>query len=53
MTNRQQNQTVGEAMPANDDRDRPALPPGHPIAWRVLTEGTILEGTMYPLPVFL
>jgi hypothetical protein len=32
---------------------RPPLPPGHPISWRLLTDGTCLAGTEYPLPVFL
>lgn len=35
-----------------DAGDRPPLPSGHPTAWAVLTEGTILQGTAYPLPVF-
>ncbi len=34
------------------ERDRPPLPSGHPTAWAVLNEGTILQGTAYPLPVF-
>lgn len=32
--------------------DRPPLPPGHPIAWAVLTEHTSLAGSTYPYPVF-
>lgn len=32
------------------DPERPPLPPGHPIAWSVLTEGTLLAGTAYPWP---
>ncbi len=32
--------------------DRPPLPPGHPIAWAVLTEQTSLAGCPYPYPVF-
>jgi hypothetical protein len=32
--------------------DRPPLPPGHPIAWAVLTEHTSLAGCAYPYPVF-
>jgi hypothetical protein len=34
-------------------RDRPAWPPGHPVTWGVLTEGTVLAGEEYPYPVFL
>ncbi len=30
--------------------DRLPLPAGHPIAWAVLTEGTLLAGTTYPFP---
>lgn len=33
--------------------DRPALAPGHPVSWGLLTEGTILEGAAYPHPVFI
>jgi hypothetical protein len=33
--------------------DRPALPPGHPIMWNLLTDGTVLAGQPYPFPVFL
>jgi hypothetical protein len=33
--------------------DRPALPPGHPIMWSLLTDGTVLAGQPYPYPVFL
>jgi hypothetical protein len=32
---------------AEDEPNRPALPAGHPIAWRVLTAGTLLEGTPF------
>jgi hypothetical protein len=34
-----------------DDPAREPLPPGHPAAWDVLTEGTWLEGTRYPMSV--
>ena len=27
--------------------DRPALPPGHPLSWGLLTLGTLLEGSPY------
>ena len=33
--------------------DRPALPPGHPISWGAITEGTVLEHATYPFPVFV
>lgn len=33
--------------------DRPALPPGHPMMWGLLTDGTVLAGQPYPFPVFL
>ncbi len=33
--------------------DRPALPAGHPLSWGLLTDGTSLEGSDYPFPVFL
>jgi hypothetical protein len=35
-----------------EEAERPPLPPGHPIAWGLLTRGTILEGLPYPLPGF-
>lgn len=38
--------------PVPEDPNRPPLPPGHPVAWSVITAGTLLEGTAYPLPVF-
>lgn len=44
---------ISEAKQAHDEQERPPLPPGHPVAWEVLTDGTLLEGTAYPLPVFL
>jgi hypothetical protein len=36
-----------------EDPARDPLPPGHPRSWSVLTAGTLLEGTPYPLPVFV
>jgi len=36
-----------------DDPARPPLPPGHPRSWGLITQGTVLEGTPYPYPVFL
>ena len=35
-----------------EDTARDPLPPGHPRSWDVLTAGTVLENTPYPLPVF-
>ena len=32
--------------------DRPALPSGHPESWGVITQGTILDQSIYPFPVF-
>jgi hypothetical protein len=32
--------------------DRPALPAGHPISWGAITEGTVLDCSQYPFPVF-
>ncbi|CAH2600280.1 AsnC family protein [Rhodovastum atsumiense] len=37
------------AAPAHDDPARDPLPAGHPRAWAVLTAGTCLAGTLYPL----
>ncbi len=31
------------------EADRDPLPAGDPLAWAVLTDGTLLEGTAYPL----
>ncbi len=36
-----------------DSRDRPALTPGHPESWGLITAGTVLDGEAYPYPVFL
>lgn len=36
-----------------EDPGREPLPAGHPRSWDVLTAGTVLENTPYPLPVFL
>ena len=34
--------------PREEDQARPPLPPGHPRAWRLLTEGTLLAGSPWP-----
>ena len=34
-----------------EDPAREPLPAGHPQAWSVLTEGTWLAGSRYPMPV--
>jgi hypothetical protein len=41
-----------EPKPPVEDPERPPLPAGHPHCWVVLTEGTVLEGSVYPYPVF-
>ena len=41
-----------EHIPPPEDPARDALPAGHPRTWDVLTVGTLLENTPYPLPVF-
>lgn len=41
-----------EFIPPPEDPARDPLPAGHPRSWNVLTAGTVLEGTVYPLPVF-
>ena len=33
--------------------DRPALPSGHPESWGAITNGTVLDHSAYPFPVFL
>jgi hypothetical protein len=42
-----------EFTPPPDDPNRPPLPPGHPRSWQALTDGSVLEGSEYPLPVFV
>ena len=32
--------------------DRPPLPAGHPASWALITDGTLLERSAYPFPVF-
>jgi hypothetical protein len=41
-----------EFVPPPEDPARDPLPAGHPRTWSVLTVGTVLENTPYPLPVF-
>lgn len=38
--------------PPPDNPMREPLPAGDPRSWDVLIQGTLLEGTPYPLPVF-
>jgi hypothetical protein len=33
--------------------DRPALPSGHPVTWGGITQGTVLDQSIYPFPVYL
>ena len=40
-------------LPAPDDPNRPPLPAGHPHSWGAITQGTVLDGAPYPLPVFI
>ncbi len=35
------------ARPPVAEPNREALPAGHPLAWSVLTENTLLDGTLY------
>ncbi len=42
-----------DTTPRPEDPDREPLPAGHPVSWNALTAGTVLDGTPYPLPVFL
>ncbi len=39
-------------VPEPDSPTRDTLPPGDPRTWGPLTQGTLLEGTPYPMPVF-
>jgi hypothetical protein len=41
-----------ERMIRPEDPAREPLPAGHPRSWDVLTAGSILAGTPYPLPVY-
>jgi hypothetical protein len=41
-----------EFVPPAEDPPRDPLPAGHPRSWGVITAGTVLENTPYPLPVF-
>lgn len=41
-----------QSVPPPEDPARSPLPAGHPRTWSLLTVGTVLEGTPYPLPVF-
>ncbi len=34
-------------------QNRPPLPAGHPISWGLLIDGTCIEGSPYPYPVFI
>jgi hypothetical protein len=41
-----------EFVPPPEDPARDPVPAGHPRSWDILTAGTVLENTPYPLPVF-
>ncbi len=54
---RERGRRIGARRPPPDfvpheDPDREPLPPGHPRSWGCITEGTVLQGTPYPLPFF-
>ena len=53
LAERNPSRAAAESKQTQDDAERPAMPAGHPVAWQVLTESTLLEGAPYPLPVFL
>lgn len=40
-------------QPPAEDPGRAPLPAGHPRSWQAITDGTVLEGAPYPLPVYL
>lgn len=40
-------------VPPPEDPARDPLPAGHPRTWGAITANSVLEGTPYPLPVFL
>jgi len=40
-------------VPPPEDPAREPLPAGHPRSWNTINAGTVLEGTPYPLPVFV
>ncbi|MDE2516961.1 MAG: AsnC family protein [Rhodospirillales bacterium] len=44
---------VETPAPVAEDPQREPLPAGHPRSWGALTDGTVLAGEAYPLPVFL
>lgn len=51
---RERGRRIGARYPATihraprEERSRGPLPAGHPRAWRLLTEGTVLAGTSWP-----
>ena len=40
-------------VPPPEDPEREPLPAGHPRCWDAINADTVLEGTPYPLPVFV
>ena len=40
-------------VPPPEDPEREPLPAGHPRSWDRINAGSVLEGTPYPLPVFV
>lgn len=41
-----------EFAPPPEDPERDPLPSGHPRSWGAITQGSVLDGEPYPLPVF-
>ena len=41
-----------QILPRPEDPERAPLPAGHPRTWSILTAGTVLEDTPYPMPFF-
>jgi hypothetical protein len=54
----QRGRRIGARLPPPDfvappeDPMREPLPAGDPRTWGAITDGTVLEGTVYPLPIF-
>ncbi len=42
-----------EFVPPPEDPSRDPLPAGHPRSWDAINAGGVLQGTPYPLPVFI
>jgi hypothetical protein len=42
---------LAQLPPASPDPERACLPPGDPVSWGAITQGTLLEGQPYAPPV--